>query len=184
MAKRPKGMPRWKWREQLEKEENQQEKFLNMDENSNEIIPKIETAQTEESKTKQIFKVIGAIALVLLVVLSWLFGFFGFVFYILGFYAALYFLSLLFKTTAIIDTIMAIGGIILYLGFIVLGLFLLYLVLRYMFEVNFFIGLLLLVFGLPLAQMLFYALMMVLGAPLIYFRDQLGEKFGEKNHYF
>lgn len=74
----------------------------------------------EESKTKKVFKIIGITVLVLLVVASWFFGFFGIVFYILGFYVALYFLSLLFKTTTIIDTIIVIGGIILHLGFLVL----------------------------------------------------------------
>jgi len=53
-----------------------------------------------------------------------------------------------------------------------------------MFEENFFIGFLLLIFGIPLAEMLFYALIMALGAPLIYFRSLLEEKFGEKNRYF
>jgi MFS family permease len=138
----------------------------------------------EESKTKKVFKIIGIAVLTLLVVASWFFGFFEIVFYILGFYTALYFLSLLFKTTAIIDTILVIGGIILYLGFAVLGLFLLYLVLRYIFEENFFIGLLLFIFGIPLVEMLFYALIMALGAPLIYFRSLLEEKFGAKNRYF
>lgn len=134
----------------------------------------------EGSKTKKVFKIIGIAVLVLLVVVSWFFGFFGIIFYILGFYTALYFLSLIFKTTAILDTIMTIGGIILYIGFALGGLFLLYLVLRYMFEESFFVGLLLLIFGLPLAEMLFYAFVMALGVPIIYFRSQLEEKFGEK----
>jgi hypothetical protein len=136
------------------------------------------------SSTKKVLKIIGISVIVILVVISWFLGFFGIVFYILGFYAALYFLSLLFKTTAIIDTIMVIGGIILYIGFGLLGLFLLYLVLRFMFERSFFLGLLLFFIGIPLAETLFYGIMMALGMPLYYFRDQLEKKFSQRNDDF
>jgi len=149
------------------------------EENDNKYLHRKEVI--EESKTKKIFRAIGIVVLVLLVIFSWWYGFFWIVFYTLGFYAVLYFLSLLFKTTYIIDVIMGIGGFILYLGFIVLGLFLSYLILRYMFEENFFIGVLLLTFGLPLAEMLFYALVMALALPLYYFREQVAEKIEEKD---
>lgn len=138
----------------------------------------------EESSTKKVLKIIGVVVLILFVVVSWFFGFFWIIFYILGFYTAIYFLSLLFKTTSIIDTIITIGGIILYVGYTVLGLFLLYLVLRHMFEKNFFIGLLLLIFGIPLAEILFYAFIAALGVPLLYFRNLLEEKLGEKANIF
>lgn len=169
-------------REDRKKIKKQKEKQY-WEEDSYSRFSEIDKTTSEESSTKKTLKVIGIITVVLLVFASWFFGFFGIIFYILGFYVVLYFLSLLFKTTAIIDSIMAIGGIILYFGFMVLGVFLLYLVLRYMFEENFFIGLLLLIFGLPVAEMLFYAIMMALGAHLSYFRELLEEKLKNKTTF-
>ncbi len=131
-------------------------------------------------KTKNIVKIIGIIVLVSLIVVSWFFGFFGIIFYLLGFYAALYFLSILFKTTAILDTIMTVGGIITYIGLAVLGLYLLYLTLNIMFTESFFWGLLLLFFGIPIAEGLLYALIMALGAPLFFFRNQVEEQITPK----
>ena len=132
----------------------------------------------------KILKMIGIVFLVLLVIASWIFNIFGIVFYILGFYTALYFLSILFKTTVILDIIITIGGIILYPISIFGGLFLLYLTLKYMFEVNFFIGFLFFIFGIPLVEFLFFAIVLALGAPILYFQSQLEEKFEKKNYYY
>ncbi|MCG2699842.1 hypothetical protein L6274_02210 [Candidatus Parcubacteria bacterium] len=139
-----------------------------------------------EEKTKSILKTIGIIIVVLLVGVAWSFGFFWIIFYIFGFYAVLYFLSLAFKTTAIINTILGIGGFLLYAFMGIWMLWLLYLSLNIMFTESFFQGLLLVVIGLPIAQAILYAvglgLGFILGYPLIWFSGDLEKRFGEKDY--
>jgi len=136
-----------------------------------------------EETTKGIFKTIGIIVTVLLVSVAWYYGFFEIIFYLFGFYTVLYFLSLVFKTTIIIDTILGIGIFILYALMGIWMLWLLYSALSIMFTESFFWGLLILIFGLPIAQMFLYGigigLGFVLGYPLIWFSEDLEKRFSE-----
>lgn len=132
---------------------------------------------------KSLLKVLGVITIVILIFLSWFFGFFSIVFYILGLYAALYFVSLLFKTTIIIDFILGAGIFILYVSVGISMLYWLYIILQYMFTENLILGFLLLVFGLPIIVTIQYALGFgvgaVLGGPLLWFRNDLEKRFKE-----
>ena len=129
-------------------------------------------------------KNIGIIATVLLIFIVWYFGFFQIIFYILGFYAALYFISIIFRTTAIINTILGGGIFLFYIWIAVWSLWLLYISLNIMFTESFFIGIVLLIIVLPIAEMILYGIATglgyILGYPLIWFSDDLENRFGEK----
>ena len=134
-----------------------------------------------KEKTKSIFKAIGIIVVALLIFLAWFFGYFQIIFYLFGFYAVMYFISLIFKTTTIINTILGIGGFLLWGLLSIAGLGLLYLALKIMFTESLFLGLLILFFGLPIAEMILYGIALglgfVLGYPLIWFSEDLEKRF-------
>lgn len=129
-------------------------------------------------------KNIGIIITVLLTFVAWYFGFFQIIFYILGFYAALYFISIIFKTTVIINTILGGGMFIFYIWTLIWSLWLLYIGLNIMFTESFFWGFVFLMIILPIAETILYGVAMglgfVLGYPLIWFSDDLEKRFGEK----
>ncbi|MCK4524858.1 MAG: hypothetical protein KAU07_00265 [Candidatus Andersenbacteria bacterium] len=129
-------------------------------------------------------KNIGIIITVLLTFIAWYFGFFQIIFYILGFYAALYFISIIFKTTVIISTILGGGIFLFYIWTAIWSLWLLYISLSVMFTESFFMGIILLVVVLPIAEMILYGIAIVLGFvlgyPLIWFSEDLEKRFGEK----
>lgn len=137
-----------------------------------------------KKETKNIFKTIGIIVTTLLVGVAWYFGFFGIIFYLFGFYAVLYFLSLIFKTTIIINWILGAGAFLLYALMGIWMLWLFYQALTIMFTENFFWGLLILFIGIPIAQMILYAIGMgvgfVLGYPLIWFSEDLEKRFNKE----
>jgi hypothetical protein len=131
-----------------------------------------------ESESKKAgWKAVGIIGIVLAIIAAWFFGFFAIVFYLLGLYAALYILSIIFKTTKILEWFMGAGGILMWLLMTVGGLFLAYLFLKIMFEGSFLLGLALLVFGLPIAEVLFYGILAALAMPLVWMTEDLERRF-------
>lgn len=106
-------------------------------------------------------------------------GFLWIVFYVLGFYAALYFLSLMLRTTAIVNFVFGIGAVLAWIAIVVVDLFALYLTLRYMFEDNFLLGLLILFVGLPFLHFLLQSFLIALGAPFMWFMNDLEERFSK-----
>lgn len=115
-----------------------------------------------------------------LVAFFWWSGMFYLVFYILGLYAAVYIVSLIFRTTAILTAIIGIGGFILYAASAIVGLYLFFLVLQTMFTVSFFTGLfqltLLGIFG-GLLYFIPVAIGFVLGYPLIFMFQDIEKRF-------
>ena len=140
-----------------------------------------------KKETKSIFRIVGIIIAVLLTFIAWSLGFLSIIFYLFGLYAVLYFLSIIFKTTAIINTILSTGMFLFYIWMTVWSLWLLYITLNIMFTESFFLGIILLIFGLPIAEMILYGVAMglgfVLGYPLIWFSDDLEKRFGEKGEF-
>lgn len=134
-----------------------------------------------------ILKIVGIIATVLLVFIAWYSGFLPIIFYLFGLYAVLYFLSIIFKTTAIINTLLGAGMFLFYIWMTIWSLWLLYITLNIMFTESFFLGILLLIIGLPIAETILYGVGMglgfVLGYPLIWFSDDLEKRFGEKEKF-
>lgn len=134
---------------------------------------------------KKILKNVGIFIVGGLVILAWWLGWFSVIFYILGLYGAVYVVSYIFKTTAVINFLLGIGGFILYSASFVIGLFLLYTVLRIMFTGNFFFGLILF-FALGTFGALLYfipmAIGIVLGYPLIFMSEDIEKRFYAKNN--
>lgn len=140
-----------------------------------------------ENENMGILKIVGIIATVLLVFIAWYSGFLPIIFYLFGLYAVLYFLSIIFKTTAIINTLLGAGMFLFYIWMTIWSLWLLYITLNIMFTESFFLGILLLIIGLPIAETILYGVGMglgfVLGYPLIWFSDDLEKRFGEKEKF-
>jgi len=130
---------------------------------------------------RRLWRTIGLIAILGLMVWALQKGYFGVLFYVVGFYVALYIISLLFRTTALISFITGAGMLIFYPAMALIGLYLLYLVLKIMFTQNFFLGAILLVFGLPVAEAIVFAIAVALGVPLFWMRVTLSEKFSRRN---
>ena len=124
-----------------------------------------------------IWKWIGLVVTSLLVVVAWYYGFFFIIFYLLGLYAALYFVSLLFKTTKIIGFILTVGIILTHLFVSLFYLYLLYLALKVMFTENFLFGLLAVLFGLPLVHAIVMGFLIALVSPLFWFQGDLEKRF-------
>lgn len=139
------------------------------------------------NKITGILKIVGIVVAVLLVFIAWYSGFLPIIFYLFGLYAVLYFLSIIFKTTAIINTILGAGMFLFYIWMTIWSLWLLYITLSIMFTESFFLGIVLLIFGLPIAEMILYGVGMglgfVFGYPLIWFSEDLEKRFGEKEEF-
>lgn len=137
-----------------------------------------------KKETENIFRIVGIIVVVLLTFIAWSFGFLSIIFYLFGLYAVLYFLSIIFKTTAIINTILGAGIFLFYIWMTIWSLWLLYVILSIMFTESFFLGIILLIFGLPIIEMILYGVGMglgfVFGYPLIWFSEDLEKRFGEE----
>ena len=130
---------------------------------------------------KKYAKPLGIVLATIFVILAWSYGFLSGIFYLFGLYAAVYLLSILFKTTKILEFILGSGFILLYISVAILDLFLLYLALKFMFESSFFWGFLIIIIGFPIITPLSYFLFMgigfIIGSPLIYFLEDLEKRF-------
>ena len=127
---------------------------------------------------KKLWRPIGIVVAVLLLIAAWVFGFLWMLFYVLGFYAALYFLSLAFKTESIVNWVLGAGALLAWVIGAIIDLFILYQTLRYMFEENFILGVLFLIFIFPLLQFLLYGFFGALAAPLLWFQHDLERRYG------
>lgn len=138
----------------------------------------------EKLKNKTVLKNIGIVLVGGLTIVFWWIGWFYIIFYILGLYAAVYIVSYIFKTTAIINFLLVAGGVILYVISALVGLYLLYIILRIMFIESFFYGLLFLallgVFG-SLLYFIPIAIGLVLGYPLIFMSEDIEKRFSKKD---
>lgn len=125
-------------------------------------------------------KSIGAVVLALAVLYAWSIGFLGFIFYIFGFYVALYIISRLFRTAVILQFLVGAGAFLFYIIIAISLLWFGYFALKIMFEGSFFYGLLLLLVGLPIAQFLIYIIAgsvgFILGAPLLWMIQDLEKR--------
>ncbi len=131
-------------------------------------------------KEKGILKGIGILLVGGLVLFSWWIGLFYIVFYVLGLYGAIYIVSYIFKTTAIINLLITLGGLFSYAISVVTALYLLYLILQIMFTGSFLFGLLLLfLFGVLGAVLYFIpmAVGLVLGYPLLFMHEDIEKRF-------
>jgi len=108
---------------------------------------------------------------------SWWAGWFQIVFYILGLYAAVYIISYLFRTTAVIGFLLAIGGTILYIGSLLLGLYLLWQILTMMFTGSFLLGFLFLLLLGAFGSFVPMAVGMTLGYPLLFISEDIERRF-------
>ncbi|MBV9159035.1 MAG: hypothetical protein JO019_00350 [Candidatus Kaiserbacteria bacterium] len=118
------------------------------------------------------FKAIGALILAVLALYLWYYGYLSGLFYLFGFYVVVYAISKIFKTTFILNLIVGLGGFLFYAIFIIGVLYNIYSALRIMFENSFLWGLLALVIGVPLGQLILYVVIggigMILGMPLFW----------------
>lgn len=128
-------------------------------------------------KDKQIWRWVGIVLVGDLVFISWWVGWFEIVFYVLGLYAAVYIVSYIFKTTAIISLLLTVGGIILYLGSALLGLYLFWIILTVMFTGNFFLGLLFLFLLGTFGSFVPMAIGLALGYPLVFMSEDIEKRF-------
>jgi hypothetical protein len=114
-----------------------------------------------------------------LVILSWWLGWFYIIFYLLGLYAAVYIVSYAFRTTAIITFLLSVGGVILYVASFIVGIYLLYLILKIIFTGTLWYGLLLLfilgIFG-GILQFIPMAIGYVLAYPLIFMSEDIEKR--------
>lgn len=134
-------------------------------------------------KEKGILRGIGILLVGGLVLFSWWIGLFYIVFYVLGLYG-LYIVSYIFKTTAIISSLITLGGLFLYAVSAVTALYLLYFILQIMFTGSFLLGLLLLfLFGVLGAVLYFIpmAIGLVLGYPLLFMHEDIEKRFSTEH---
>jgi len=131
----------------------------------------------EKFKEKEIWRGVGIILISGLVLTSWWIGFFEIIFYVLGLYVAVYVISYIFKTTAVISFLLTIGGIILYVGSVVIGLYLLWNILTVMFTSSFFLGALFLLLLGVFGSFLPMTIGMTLGYPLIFMSEDIERRF-------
>jgi hypothetical protein len=134
-------------------------------------------------QTKKILSISGLAVVFGLVLFSLFAGYFWIIFYLLGLFVILNFISLLCRTNSISSFILD-GGLSLYIIGIMGGLYLLYLTLKFIFIKSFLWELLLLMFGfgLPFAASLVFVVLIELG---YHFYWMLGdsEKRLSKNPY-
>jgi len=128
-------------------------------------------------KDKKIWRGVGIALVGGLVLISWWVGLFEIVFYVLGLYAAVYIVSYVFKTTAVISFLLTVGGIVLYVGSALLGLYLLWIILTMMFTGSFFLGLLFLFLLGTFGSFVPMAIGMALGYPLIFISEDIEKRF-------
>lgn len=139
----------------------------------------------KQLQNKGLWRGVGIFLVGTLVVASWWTGWFQFIFYILGLYGAVYLVSYLFRTTAIISAMLFIGGGILYIASALVGLYLLFNVLSIMFTESFFYGLLLIILLGTFGSLLYFipmAIGMVLGYPLMFMSEDIEKRF-HKSEY-
>lgn len=133
-------------------------------------------------KNKDTLRGLGIFVVGGLVILFWWIGWFQIIFYLLGLYGAVYIVSYMFKTTAVIGFLLAVGGFVLYVVSAIIGLYWFYQVLQIMFTENFFWGLILLVLLGTFGPLLYYipiAIGLVIGYPLMFMSEDIEKRFQE-----